>query len=261
MKKVKRVKFVAKLKSEAPLSDEECSNSYKADPSLENYVKLRRENPGARIEVGIHGRMNHLFWLAPHLKKLNIDPMLLAGALDADERCISELCLRLMELICEQKASGLSRKRREPDQEKDLTFSVALVNYLVELMFDSMSRIDHLEVSRDLIVLLCYQLLGDRKPALLRKFEFEALFPNTVSFGAHMLERGERPGIRKIAKLLKVDASTLSILFKGRSLERELASELKALRNFSKSETPFKDAINGSPFDDSVLNEKKRDQH
>jgi hypothetical protein len=47
----------------------ELSKAYKDDPSIENYVKLRRGNPSAEIEVGVIGGMEQLMYMRRVLRR------------------------------------------------------------------------------------------------------------------------------------------------------------------------------------------------
>jgi hypothetical protein len=62
----------------------EFSKAYKKAPSIENYVKLRRENPDAEIEVGVIGGVEQLMYMQHELRRYGIDPQLVAGTMDAD---------------------------------------------------------------------------------------------------------------------------------------------------------------------------------
>lgn len=88
----------------------EVSRAYKLDPSIEHYVKLRRENPEAEIEVKIVGGIDQLFYLEPELRRYGIDPELVASALDANEQAISELSLHIMEKMIEARKSASGGK-------------------------------------------------------------------------------------------------------------------------------------------------------
>jgi hypothetical protein len=77
----------------------ELSKAYKDDPSIENYVKLRRGNPSAEIEVGVIGGMEQLMYMRRVLRRFGIDPQLVAGTMDADPDAISEISLQLMERL------------------------------------------------------------------------------------------------------------------------------------------------------------------
>src|SRR5216684_5493799 len=79
----------------------ELSKAYKKTPSIENYVKLRRGNPTAEIEIAVLGGMEPLFYMEQELRRYGIDPGLIAGTMDADPAAISEISLQLMEKIIE----------------------------------------------------------------------------------------------------------------------------------------------------------------
>ena len=79
----------------------EFTKAYKKDPSIENYLKLRRENPDAEIEVGVIGGMEQLLYMQHELRRCGIDPNLVAKMMDAIPEAIGELALRLMEKMIE----------------------------------------------------------------------------------------------------------------------------------------------------------------
>jgi hypothetical protein len=76
----------------------ELSKSYKENPSIEQYVKLRRENPDAEIEISVMGGLDPLFAMEPELKKYGFDPDLVACIMDAAPDAQKELSLQFMEL-------------------------------------------------------------------------------------------------------------------------------------------------------------------
>ena len=101
---------------------------YRKDPSIENYLQVRREFPEVEIQVGQFGGMDALFALEDTFASQGIDPKLVAGALDADEPSIDALSLRLLELLAARNAlpksgPGHIEKRRR-------AISDATVNYL-----------------------------------------------------------------------------------------------------------------------------------
>ena len=110
---------------------------YKANPTLENYLKLRRENPDAEIEVGIHGGIDQLFYMENEFKKFGIDPNLMECVLDGCPGCTSRLALHFMEKIVESKAKRkkgesqlIRRGRAIPDK---------LIDWFIMCALDSLS--------------------------------------------------------------------------------------------------------------------------
>jgi hypothetical protein len=86
------------------------TRAYKNDPSIENYVKLRRGYPKAEIEIAILGGIEPLLYMEPELRRYGIDPNLVAGTMDADPGAIGEISLLLMEKIIEARKLTLAGK-------------------------------------------------------------------------------------------------------------------------------------------------------
>ncbi|WP_426526643.1 hypothetical protein [Bradyrhizobium sp. McL0615] len=51
----------------------EITKEYKADPSIENYVRLRRGNPEAEIEVSVVGGFESMFYMREELARYDIE--------------------------------------------------------------------------------------------------------------------------------------------------------------------------------------------
>ncbi|MFZ3311961.1 MAG: hypothetical protein WA280_21645, partial [Xanthobacteraceae bacterium] len=79
----------------------ELTKAYKQTPTIENYVRLRREDPAAEIEISILGGMEPLFYMEDELRRFKIDPLLVASIMDADSDAIGEISHYLMEKIIE----------------------------------------------------------------------------------------------------------------------------------------------------------------
>jgi hypothetical protein len=59
----------------------EITKKYKADPSIENYVRLRRGNPAAEIEVRTVGSFESMFYMRKELARYGIPPFRFARPL------------------------------------------------------------------------------------------------------------------------------------------------------------------------------------
>src|SRR5262249_40340142 len=66
------------------------TRAYKDNPSIELYLKLRREDPDNEIEISFLGGLEALSCLEPKLRKFGFDPQLVASIMDADPDAISE---------------------------------------------------------------------------------------------------------------------------------------------------------------------------
>ena len=130
---------------------------YEKDPTIANYLQIRREFPKAEVEVGIFSGIDAPFKLEEKLAGQGFDPLLIAGALHADEPDIDAVCLRLLEL--------LDAKRNLPKEgfgfieERRKAIGDATVNYLIVEMFEAIDRCGGwIRIPTSLVVLLREQL-------------------------------------------------------------------------------------------------------
>ena len=75
------------------------TKQYKASPTIENYVRLRRQCPDAEIEIATTGGIEFLFVQEKELLSYGINPRTVTGVLDADLDAQAELSLKLLELV------------------------------------------------------------------------------------------------------------------------------------------------------------------
>jgi hypothetical protein len=183
---------------------------YKKNPTIENYVQLRRGNPKAEIEVSITGGMDQLFYMEPELKRFGFDPQMVAGVLDSDTGCIEEVSLQVMEKMIEarrrREAGGthlVSRREVIPDK---------LIDWLICCALDAMSWTDDLHVPRDLIVLIRERLGGANR-------EYEAASKvrqkrqNAAIVAGQLIARGMTPTFRMLGDTFGVAPSTVKRWF------------------------------------------------
>ena len=218
--------------------DPSLSRVYKNNPTIENYISLRRTNPNTEIEVAFTNGLDWLFANSEVLRENGIDPQWFASALDADEEAISKLSLHLLEKIVER--SRLGKSGETQIMSRGIGISDSLVNYLAAVMLDALSWNDRLYLPRDLLVLLRYQIIGD-EPAQLKQLESHRLEHSIAYTGAQILEYGRQVTTREIAKILNINASTVSRIYPGDKLQTESEKQLEMIRFFHKSQTPFAD--------------------
>jgi hypothetical protein len=128
------------------------SRAYKADPSLETYVRLRRSNPTAELEVAVIGGFESMFYMREEFERCGLDPELLGGLLDADLDAIGETALSVMEAM-------VGARKRERAGETHMVsrgevIPPKLVDWIICCALDALSWNDTLEIPRDLIVLI-----------------------------------------------------------------------------------------------------------
>jgi DNA-binding CsgD family transcriptional regulator len=218
--------------------DPSLSREYKNNPTIENYLSLRRANPNAEIEVAFTSGLDWLFANENLLRENGINPQWFASALDANEEAISKLSLHLLDKIVDR--SRLEKSGETHVMSRGVAISDSLVNYLIAAMLDALSWNDDLYIPRDLLVLTRYQILGDG-PAQLKQLESHQLEHRIAYIGAQILEQGRQVTTREIAKILNINASTVSRIFPGDKLKIESERRLEMTRGFHKSQAPFAD--------------------
>lgn len=194
------------------------SKAYKKDPSIENYVKLRREHPDGEIEVAVIGGIDQLFYMEAELRRYGIDPLLLAAALDADERSIQELSLQLLEKMIA--ARKLAQAGETHLIRRGLAVPDKLIDWIITCSLDAMSWTDNLEISRDLIVLI-RERLGGSNPEYEQGSKVRQKKLNAAVIGGQLKARGIRPTFKLIADALGVVPSTVKRWFEDGEFERE----------------------------------------
>jgi len=186
------------------------SKAYKKNPSIEQYVQLRRNKPNAEIEISVIGGMDQLFFLEAELRKYGFDPSRVASVMDADQEAISELSLQLMEKLIEAKA--LSKKGKSHLARRGLAVPDKLINWLITCMLDSLSWNDHLHIPRDLIVLI-RERLGGSNPEYEKTSNAHQMRWAALTIGGQLQARGINPSFRMLAGILNVAPSTVKRWF------------------------------------------------
>ena len=173
------------------------------DPSIENYVALRRFAPRFDTEIHRFAGVDPLQALGQGLEQAGLDRQLVCGALGGNDRDIDELCLQLMERLIE-------RKRLEADgathlQGRGNGISDALVGHLIVAMMEVLQQ-DGLE-PRPSFVLLVREQLGGANTEIYKSHTKWSSRNRAVFLGMQIKRRGEQPTIRKIAEIMGVQPS------------------------------------------------------
>ena len=195
------------------------SKAYKADPTIEHYVRLRRENPGKLIEVQTGWQMDWLLSNSELLESYGIDPQDMAGCLDANLTDVSRVSLRLLECLIERRA--MLAEGRTHLQSRGEAIGDSLVNYLISMMLDAMDWSDRLEIPRDLIVLIKHQLGADVS-AEAKAQEVRELRQTAIWGAAELRIQGKLGSIRQVAGFMGVSPSTVARWFSDSSFDEEV---------------------------------------
>lgn len=195
----------------------EFTKEYKADPSIENYVRLRRANPNAEIEVGVIGGFELMFYMREELERYGIDPDLLGGILDSDQDAISEISLRLMEKIIEA-------RQIEGDGEthlirRGLAIPERLIDWIICCSLDALSWNEDLTIPRDLIVLV-RERLGGSNPQYEQEGQVRKNKSDAEFIAGQLMAQGVTPTFKIFGQVLGVAPSTVKRWFKPGELEK-----------------------------------------
>jgi hypothetical protein len=196
----------------------EISKAYKKDPSIENYVKLRRKNPDAEIEISVTGGLEALFYMEDEFRRYGIDPDLVLSVMDAEPDAISEISLQLMEKITE--ARNLTKAGETQLIRRGLAVPDKLIDWLIACSFDALSWYDRLYIPRDLIVLI-RERLGGSNPEYNQASRAHELRGHAVNIGGHLEAQGVTPTFKMLGEILGVAPSTVKRWFGPGEFERE----------------------------------------
>ncbi len=189
------------------------------DPSIENYVALRRSSWGWDAEVHRFAGVDPFQALGPELERAGLDRGVVCGALGGDHHDIDELCLQLMERLIDRK--HLEAKGETHLQGRSKAISDAVVGHLVVSMLEVLQQ-DSLE-PRPSLVLLVREQLGGGKTEIYRSHTMWVARNRAVFLGMQMRRRGVQPTIRKIAEIMGVQPSTVSRWFPNGDYSEQVA--------------------------------------
>jgi hypothetical protein len=194
------------------------TKAYKRNPTLENYLALRRENPEGEIEVAIHGGIEQLFYMTDELARYGIEAGEFASVLDADNEAITYFSLFFMEKIVE--ARNLTKAGETHLVRRGLAVPNKLIDWFITCALDSLSWTDELEINRDLIVLI-RERLGGPFPEYEEGSKIHERKMNATIVAGALKAQGDMPSIRQMAKAMNVAPSTFMRWFEPGEFERE----------------------------------------
>ncbi len=181
------------------------TRAYKRNPTIENYLTLRRENPDEEIEVAIHGGVDQLFCVEAELARYGINADEFVSIFDADDQAISHFSLFFMEKIVE--ARKLAKAGETHLVRRGLAVPDKLIDWFITCSLDALSWTGGLEINRDLIVLIRERLGGPFPEYEMRSAIRERKMHATIVAGS-LKAQGHMPSIRQMAKAMNVAPST-----------------------------------------------------
>ena len=195
------------------------TKAFKQDPTIDTYLKLRREHPTAEIEVGIHGGIEQLYYIEPELARYGISATEFAGVFDADPETISKFSLFFMGKIIE--ARELKKAGETHLMRRGLAVPDKLIDWFITCSLDAMSWNDDLRMNRDLIVLIRERLGGPFVEYEMASDVHEKK-GNAALIAGQLIAQGVKPSFRLIGKIMNVAPSTVKRWFGPGEFEAEV---------------------------------------
>jgi hypothetical protein len=180
---------------------------YEKDPTIANYLQIRRDFPEADVEVGIFSGIDAPFKLEEKLAGQGFDPMLIVGALDADEHDIDAVCLHLLGLL--EAKRNLPKEGVGFIEQRRKAISDATVNYLIVEMFEAIDRCGGwIRMPASLVVLLREQLCGSNPDVHQLYLTRQRFRQAAFNAGLRFEQTGEQLSVRKLADAYDVGRGT-----------------------------------------------------
>lgn len=194
------------------------TRAYKANPTLDTYLKLRRAEPDTEVEVAVIGGFDSLFHMRAEFERFGLDPDHLIGLLDANADAVSALALDLMERLLDSRA-------REAGGETHLAsrgevIPPKLIDWIICCALDAQSWNDTLHVPRELIVLI-RERLGGSNPHYEQVGHVKQMKSSAAMMAGQLKAQGVSPTFRLIGDSLGVAASTVMRWFEPGEFEAE----------------------------------------
>ena len=218
--------------------------SYRRKPTIENYVRIRRQFPEVEIQVVRFGGFEILFAFEEEFKKNGIDPQLVVRMLDADEPSIDELSLCLMERLIAK--DNLPKDGPGYLESRRNAISEATVNYLIAVMLEALDWNDaEIRIPASLIVLIRDRLCGTNPDLHTEYLSREHRKNAAIVAGQIFNARGEGISVRKLAKALTVPLSTAARWL----ADEEFLKWVEFGRKLARGELPLvtREVVKGSP--------------
>lgn len=186
--------------------------SYRREPTLSNYLRVREDFPEAEIQVGMFAGIDPLFALEDEFRQQGIDPELVEACWQSDEPSIDALCLHLIKKLVER--DQISNKESGHLQKRRSAISDPLVNYLIVTILESIDWCEcEVRVPASFVVLVRNQLTG-MAPDLDTMYRAKERKKNLAIVAAQVLEPHEKPSIGKLATTFGIPRSRAERLLK-----------------------------------------------
>jgi hypothetical protein len=186
-------------------------DAYEKAPTMANYVRLKRT--GGPAVIGRFADFDPLT-IEAELRRYGIDPLMVCSALEGDEREIEKLSVRLMECLIER--DQIEKEGHTHVQGRQIAISDSLVDFLTVAMLEAVAEENHTAM----VVLIRERLCG-QNPDYYKDFLVFTKQRKAVALAALRFPTG-KISVRKVAKLMNVEPSTVSRWFPAGALQEQV---------------------------------------
>ncbi len=201
--------------------------TYRENPSLATYVRLRRCYPNHRIDFYEVYSIYGLEWVSGREEFVRFDiPVETAyAAMTGECVAISELCLRVMELLVER--DNFKKNGKTHAVSRGEVVSDVFVNGLISYLLAGLAFSGHFHVNLDLMMLISHQL-SDGAARLKRKRTKVLDWLEIMDVASDLKRKGIDPSYRAIAKVMGVAPTTVMRSFKSDLLDLIKEDQIRA---------------------------------
>jgi hypothetical protein len=194
---------------------EKLIQNYQQRPALSEYIKLRRTAGFTVIDSNRFFDFDVMLRLDGELRKYSINPRVVAKVLDGDDQMIDELCLQVMESL--ESRRSLELEGRKHVQARKEAIPDSLVDFLIVFAMEACEQ--HTLAIPPSLVILVRERLGGSNPARYEDFLVSQKRQGAIQLAINDIEKGGKVSIRRVAKILGVQPSTVKRWFPESSLE------------------------------------------
>lgn len=191
--------------------------TYEQRPTPSEYIKLRRAAGFTVIDSHRFFSLDVMLPLDGELKKYKIDPHVVAKVLDGNDLMVDELCMQIMESIEARKV--LENDGRKHVQSRKEAIPDSLVDFLIVFALEACEQ--HGLVAPPSLVILVRERLGGANPARYEGYLVSQRRHGAILLAIEDIKNGGKVSIRKVAKIMGVQPSTVKRWFPSSSLEDE----------------------------------------
>jgi hypothetical protein len=196
--------------------------AYWKEPTIINYVRLSRAYGGSAIAqtfIDFDAQA-----IEKELRQFGMEPLLVSGALDGNEFEIEELSLRLMERLIER--DELAKEGHTQVQSRGFAIGDSLVDFLIVAMLQAA-----VEDAHPALTVLIKERLCGQKPDYYEKYLRLMDQRKAIALAALKLPAGKIT-VRKVARLMNVEPSTVSRWFPDGDLQEKVDQFRKSIDAF-----------------------------